>query len=295
MPSPYELKLIKQFKPIDERVLRVSIEFQSTVVTFENLAITVKGTKFSNALRGDCEVTIANIEKAKADYILSQVTPFEVARRVSTTGVLDRKQIVVEVGRQSTGTTILYRGDIFYASITEKPDTALVIQAKTGLAQAGNIISSSYADNTSVSSIASQVASVLGLTLNFEATDKQVSNYASTGPALNEVSKLEETGEYSVFIDNQVLNVTDKNATLRGKTRLLDANNGLIGIPKGTERGVKVTMLWDSQTVIGGLLQLTSTQYPAVNGRYKIYKLSYDLSNRDIPFYYVAECQRLQV
>lgn len=295
MPSPYELKLMKQFKPIDERVIRVSIEFQSTVVTFENLAITVKGTKFSNALRGDCEVTITNIEKTKADYILSQVTPFEVARRVTTTGTLDRKQIVVEVGRQSTGTTVLYRGDIFYASITEKPDTALVIQAKTGLAQAGNVVSSSYADNTSVSSIASQVASVLGLTLNFEATDKQVSNYSSTGPALNEVNKLEETGDYSVFIDNQVLNVTDKNATLRGKTRLLDANNGLIGIPKGTERGVKVTMLWDAQTVIGGLLRLTSTQYPAVNGRYKIYKLSYDLSNRDIPFYYVAECQRLQV
>jgi hypothetical protein len=294
MPSPLESSLKRQFTPIDGRVIKVSVELPGRVVTFENLAITVQGTKFTNAIKGDCTISIANMTKDKSDYILREGTPFNVARRVTQTGVLKRKSVSVLVGRDSTGTTLIYKGDIMFATVSDGPDKVLTIQAKTGIFNAGNIVAVTETDSSPVSRIASKIAESLGLTLDFGATDKSVANYSFTGASLKQVDKLNEHGEYNAFVDGDVLHVIDSNSTVRGRIRTLNAENGMIGIPKATERGVQVTMLWDSQTAIGGLLDITSTRYPSANGRYKIYKLSYSLSNRDVPFYYIADCQRLE-
>jgi hypothetical protein len=294
MPSPLESSLKRQFTPIDGRVIKVSVELPGRVVTFENLAITVQGTKFTNAIKGDCTISITNMTKDKSDYILREGTPFNVARRVTQTGVLKRKSVSVLVGRESTGTTLIYKGDIMFATISDGPDKVLTIQAKTGIFNAGNIVAVTETDSSPVSRIASKIAESLGLTLDFGATDKSVANYSFTGASLKQVDKLNEHGEYNAFVDGDVLHVIDSNSTVRGRIRTLNAENGMIGIPKATERGVQVTMLWDSQTAIGGLLDITSTRYPSANGRYKIYKLSYSLSNRDVPFYYIADCQRLE-
>ena len=51
-------------------------------------------------------------------------------------------------------------------------------------------------------------------------------------------------------------------------------------------------MLFDNQTVIGGAIELESDLYPLLNGRYVIYKLQFQLANRDTPFYLTAECRR---
>ena len=54
----------------------------------------------------------------------------------------------------------------------------------------------------------------------------------------------------------------------------------------------KVKMLLDNQTRLGGGLRITSNIYPAVNGEYVIYKLGFQISSRDTPFYYIAEAAR---
>ncbi len=66
----------------------------------------------------------------------------------------------------------------------------------------------------------------------------------------------------------------------------------MIGIPEFTEQGIKVKMLLDNQTKLGGGLRITSSIYPAVNGDYVIYKLGFDIATRDTPFYYIAEAAR---
>lgn len=293
MPSPLDQKLKTNFKPLDERVIRVSIDLPGRVVTFENLAITVQGAKYTNAIRGDCTVSIANMEKEKADFILKESTPFNVARRVRETGVLKRRSITVEVGRRSIGTTLLYKGDIMFASISEGPDIVLTLQAKTSIFSSGSTVTVTETEDAPFSRIANKIASSLGLDFDFSATEKTISNYSFSGSALKQVDKLNDQGDYEAFIDGATLRVLDKDKAVPGKIRFLNSSNGLVGIPRATERGVSVTMLWDAQTVIGGLLRLESERYPAVNGDYKIYKLAYNLTNRDVPFYYLAECQRL--
>jgi hypothetical protein len=66
----------------------------------------------------------------------------------------------------------------------------------------------------------------------------------------------------------------------------------MVGIPEITEQGIKVKYLLDNVSRLGGGLRISSDIYPAVNGLYIIYKLGFEISNRDTPFYYIAEAAR---
>ena len=55
---------------------------------------------------------------------------------------------------------------------------------------------------------------------------------------------------------------------------------------------LKVKFLLDNQTTLGSSLEIQSQQYPAANGTYVIYKLGFQIANRDTPFYYIAEAAR---
>ena len=86
--------------------------------------------------------------------------------------------------------------------------------------------------------------------------------------------------------------VKNSNVPIAGRVRVLTSKTGLIGIPEPTEQGIRVNMLFDNQTVVGGLLDLMSNRYPSYNGQYVIYKLSFNVANRDTPFYLTAEARR---
>jgi hypothetical protein len=64
----------------------------------------------------------------------------------------------------------------------------------------------------------------------------------------------------------------------------------MVGVPEFTEMGVRVTTLADNQVILGGGIELKSSVYPAVNGKYIIFQLAFILSNRMDPFYYIADC-----
>ena len=76
-----------------------------------------------------------------------------------------------------------------------------------------------------------------GVGLEFEATDKNISNYAFTGGALKQVNQLSEAGGVNAFIDDEVLVVKDINKPRKNHSRLLTKDTGMIGIPEITEQG----------------------------------------------------------
>ena len=89
-----------------------------------------------------------------------------------------------------------------------------------------------------------------------------------------------------------MLVVKDTNSPRGTRIRVVSKSTGMIGIPEFTDFGVKVTMLFDAKIKVGDQIEIISEVYPATNGRYIIYKLDFDLSNRGEAFYYVAECRR---
>jgi hypothetical protein len=270
---------------LDPRIIRVSIEVRGQITSYTDLAITAKGTKFGNPNLGECNITIANLKKEVTDFILTETTPFNRNRTP--------KIVTVEAGRESTGFTLLYSGNIFRSSISQPPDSILSIRALANQFEKGNIVARSSPANDSLSAIAGRIASDLGLPLTFEADEKTISNYSFTGAVLKQIDKLAEMASIDTFIDNGQMFVKNKDVPLTGKVRKLDATTGLIGMPIFTEAGARITFLYDSTTVLGGKLDFVSEQYPSLTGNYNIYKLDYDITNRDIPFYYTAHCGRL--
>jgi len=269
---------------LDQRIVRVGIEVNGQLRMYDGLWVSATGTKFANPLQNECEVKIANLAKEVRDFILTETSPFNANRTP--------KRLVVEAGRQSTGTFRVFEGDITEASPSQAPDIVLTIKAKTGQFAKGTIVSKSEAPLVLLSKVAGGVASDLALSLVFEAKDRNISNYSFTGAALKQVEKLSQAGNVNAYIDDAKLVVKDYNAPLQGVTHTLSEASGLIGIPEITEQGVRVRYLLDPKAQLGGELRLESKLNPAASGDYVIFALSFEISNRDVQFYTIAECKR---
>lgn len=269
---------------LDPRIVRVGIQIGTQIKYYEGLNIEASGTKYANPNQDDCELKISNLDRTTRDYILTQTSPFNKTKL--------RKQLILEAGRKSYGTTLIFKGDIITSQISQPPDITLTMKAMTGNYLKGSIIGRRQPARASLKNISSKVAQDLGATLDYQADDKTIGNYSFSGAALKQVDKLGEAGGVNAFLDGDVLTVKNYNVPLKGKIRTLDLESGMIGIPEFTERGLKVTFLIDKVTRIGSGLQVTSKLNPAVNGIYTIYKLGFNIASRDKPFYYIAEATK---
>lgn len=270
---------------IDERIIRVSIGVDGAMKTYSSpMNITVSGTKFANALQNECTIVLSNLDKATQDYILTETSPYLLNRTP--------KLVIVEAGRQSTGVSKVYQGNVIKSTISQPPDVSIRLTCLTGNFLKGSIITRNFGAVTPLSQICQGVSQDTNTILNFQATNQNISNYSFGGGALNQIELLNGFGGINAFIDDDKLVVKNALVPLNGTTRILNAQTGMIGIPEFTEQGIRVKMLFDNQTRLGSGLRITSEKYPAVNGEYVIYKLGFELASRDTPFYYIAEAAR---
>lgn len=271
---------------IDPRIVKLGIQVGDDVKFYEGLSIKAKGVKFTSPNQGQCTITILNLNQETRDYLMRVANPFNTSS--------ERKSVILEVGRESTGTSVLYVGDIFRVYPTEKPDLGLELKCITGNFNKGKLVSRSGQELSSLSSIASGVATDNGLGLSFEVPDRNIANYSFTGSANAQITKLAELSDSDVYVDNSILYVKPAGKPKEGATvRVLNKSTGMIGVPKGTENGIKVSMLFDSISKIGSQLSLTSEINPVLNGEYSIYKLEFDITSRDGAFYLHAEANRI--
>lgn len=270
---------------LDLRRIRIGIEILGRINWYEGLRVKVSGTKYANPTQNDCTVTITGLNMATRDYLLTETSPFNQNRTP--------KRLIVEVGRVDTGLFQLFAGDIISVEPGPPPELDLTIKAKTQNSQSGNVISTSAGALVQLSELSRRVASDLGLALEFEAQDKNIGNYTHSGSALAQVKRLAEMGGVSAFIDDNKLVVKDAGRPLSNRVRVLSKDTGMVGIPKGTERGVNVTFLIDPETALGGALRIQSELNKALNGDYVINQLAFDAQSHDTPFFYTAQATRL--
>jgi hypothetical protein len=266
---------------LDPRIIRVGVEIDGQLKMYDDLAVVATGTKYANAIQNEVEVRIANLDKATRDYLLTETSPLNMRRAP--------KRIVVDAGRASYGTSRIIVGDIITSSISQPPDIWLTLKGLTGNFYNGQVVSRSQSPVASVASISQQLANDLGVNLNFQATDKNVSNYSFSGGMLKQVNKINDMGDYAAYVDDQTLVVKDKRVPLAGEVKILNIDSGMVGVPEISVYGVKVKFLLDNVTKLGGAITVQSVLNPVVNGTYCIYKLSFEIASRDTPFYYVAE------
>lgn len=270
---------------LDPRIVTLSIEVDGEIQTYQDLFISAVGVKYANPLQNEAEITIYNLDRATQDYILTETSPYNAN--------LSPKSVILEAGRQSYGTTVIYMGNIVYSSVTQPPDVGVTLKCMTGNYIKSSIIARTQPGRTTLSQIANAVAQDINTFLNFQATDKEIANYSFTGSALGQIELLAALGQLNVFIDDDSLIVKNLNSALRGRITQVSASTGMIGIPEFTERGIRVKFFVDNKTVLGGAINLYSEIYPSANGLYVIYQLAFQITNRLVPFYYVADCFRI--
>lgn len=271
----------------DPRILRVGLEINGQLVWYgEEFQIAVRGTKYANPLQDECEVKISNLSIERQNFLLTETSPFNDNRTP--------KRLIVECGRKSYGTTRIFMGDIVQAYPSAPPDIILTIKAQTGAFNKGKLVAKNQPGKRKLSELSKEVARDLGVDVDFQATDKDISSYTYNGSATKQIDKLGEAGAVNVYLDGNVLVVKDVNIPLNGRLRKLSQDTGMIGQPMVNENGVKVKMLADNQTTLGGALEILSQYNPAVNGTYSIYKLGFELTSRDVPFYFEADTIRIK-
>lgn len=269
---------------IDPRIVRISIEINGEFQVFEGLAMRARGQKTANPLQNTCEVDIVNLTKEKRNYLLTETSPFNTNKTP--------KRLIVEAGRKSTGVTRLFYGEITSASPSQPPDIGLNLKAQTGTFAKGKVIARSGSASQSLKSIASNAAQDIGVGLDFQAQDKNIANYSFNGSAYRQVDALGAAGGVDVFVDDETLVIKDKGVPLKDRVKLLSKNTGMIGIPEVTEQGIKVRFLLDTNTVVGGALDVRSELNPALDGLYSIFALDFEVSTRDKDFYFIADARR---
>ena len=178
----------------DPRIVRLGIELDDGVNTFEELTISAKGVRYASPQLNECEVVIYNLTAAQRNYLLTQTSPFNPNRTA--------KLMTLDVGRQSYGTFRLFQGNVIAGTPTQPPDIGVVLRALTGSFALGNILPQNQPAVSKLSTVAQSVASANGASLNFYATDKNISNYSYSGAAANQVDKLSQAGGVNAFIDN---------------------------------------------------------------------------------------------
>lgn len=283
---PNEIAAPSTDKPtFDERIVRLSIEVNGKIKSYENLFIAATGVRYGNPLQNEAEIIIYNLDKETQDYLLTETSPYNAN--------YSPKSVRLEAGRKSYGTTVIYIGNIVYAGVTQPPDIGVTLRCLTGNFLKMSTINRTQPGQTTLEQISKAVAQDTGLLLQFEATDKLISNYAYSGSALQEIEAVAALGYLNVFSDNESLIVKDGGVPLRGEIREISAATGMIGIPEITERGVRVKFFIDNKTVLGAGINLVSALYPGINGVYVIYQLAFIVTNRLTPFYYIADCARV--
>lgn len=269
----------------DDRLLQVELIYGDQQLTLsQDMAITVSGSKYVDPIQNECSITIANLMRTTRDQLATHLTPFDYSQV--------RKHVRVSAGRVSTGLSVLYVGDIVDCQPSQPPDIILTIKSKTAQFFKNDILAQSYAIVAPLSTITGDIAKSMQLGHQFEATDRNIRNYAYTGSKALQVDNVCRAGSIDAYIDDNKLVVKNKGQSLANMSHVLSAATGMVGIPEMTEYGVRVRCLFTANVQLGGELDLVSESNPSLNGKYTIYRTGFELASRDTAFYTIIEATR---
>lgn len=275
-------------KAFDDRLITLGINLGNgqTITYDQSFYIVATGTKYANPNLGECQVQIDNIDEKTRNFLLTETSPLKVPR--------SPKLVTLDVGRESYGTFRLFQGDVLASAPTQPPDIGLTLRSLTLGFMLGNPVILTQPATSNLSVISGQVAAQLGVTLDFRATDKQIDSYSFTGGALKQIQKLEDAGNVLAFIDNDTLVVMDNTGQRNPAAALVNSSTGMVGVPEVTETGVRVKQLINNQIRVGDAIQIESVINPAANGEYIIFRLLFQITSRDTPFYWIMEARSKQ-
>jgi hypothetical protein len=275
----------------DDRIVKLVFTYGTESSTIDTSSdpknppyIIANGSKFVDVTQNECNLQVGNLSRDLRNALATNLTPFDYNQA--------RKSVQVWAGRVSTGLFLRYQGDIVSAVPTQPPDIIMQIRSRTMQFFKNDLVAQSYAVTAPLSQIGADIAKQMGLNLRFEATDRNIANYAYTGSMTGQVQRLQKLGAIDAYVDDNTLVCKNKGVALQNAIYELSEANGMIGQVELTEYGIRVKALLSPGVQLGGTLRLTSVQNPSLNGDYTIYRTGFEIATRDVPFYDVIEATK---
>jgi hypothetical protein len=283
--------------------VEVVITLPGQTYTFSNqnpsLSIYASGSKFGTAIQNTCECRIFNLTSQLRNEILTLASPLlsPPPNNPAASQQTTRPPVILslKVGRVSTGTFLLFTGNVISCEVTQPPDIGIVLRSLTNNYQTAIMAGIQFPALTRLSDISQEIALKNGLFLDFEATDKNVGSYSFTGSLQNNIVKLNQMGGVQAGVDNSTLWVIDAGKARKNTGFTITDSSGMVGIPQVTDQGVTVRAMINSAIQIGGSVTINSLTNPAANGTFKVAKMDYEIASRDQPFWYTLLCSNLGV
>ena len=281
---------------MDKRICYVQIQTQDGGKQIDNIAIKGRIERKASVNGSTAKISIANLSKPDVEYLTTYTSRFVDPAK--------QKKINVFAGYESTGVGMIFSGDIVSAKPEGMPDTWLNIEAKSNYHNQTNIINYTITE-AKTHEIAQNVATQYGLALDWRSkSQKLIDSFNVSGAKSRLLNELNKLDNFRAYIDNGILRVVDKNeeppqenltpkvlnsavqnTKKTGYVKYINADSGLIGIPKIDEYGVVAKILIDPSMNLGDWFKLESRLYPIVNGFYQIYEMIYDFASREPQFY----------
>jgi hypothetical protein len=284
----------------DDRLVTLGIQVQGKTYSFDQrYFIRATGTKLqTGGILGEAEIRIDNIDLQTRNFLLTACSPYsqQTYQAAQSGGSSPNYPLVtLDVGRASWGTLRVFQGNCIAVAPTQPPDIGLTLKSLQGVLLLGQAMALTMPQNTLLSQLAQQVATANGLSLEFTATDKQIDNFSLTGSIYRQLQKLAECGDVDAFLDNTTLVVKDIGTGRQGITPVISSQTGMVTVPVVNERGLQAKCLINNAIKIGGQIQVQSRINPAANGTWQVYKLGFDISTWESPFYWLIFAQFMRL
>lgn len=270
----------------DNRLVTVSIQTQGQTYTYDQrYFIRAQGERKASPLMSPAEFRIDNINRDLRNYLLTVCSPFSQQNYQNKTQAM-LPFVTLDVGRDSFQPFRMFQGNCVAVAPTQPPDIGITLKTLQGIVLQMQSLTMTQPQNITLKTLAGQIAGNLGYSLEFTATDKQINNFSFSGTSYTQITKLAECGNIDVFIDNTTLVVKDHGTARQGTTPVISSQTGLVNVPVVNEYGVQLRSLINSEIKIGGSIQVQSQINPAANGIWYVYRLNYDVSTWETPFYW---------
>jgi len=262
----------------------------------ESFMITGKIKKNILEVQNTCTIQIANLAPERRNKLLGALTSWSSRNRAQPFIPID-----LRIGRASKPAdfTTVFRGSIYESGMSDPPDVIVDLKCMTSLIDQ-NIASTNFLTKvlpklSSHRALCQWAADLANIPLRYEVTislpptdarvaagviQKAYSISAVVGMLANFYRD-----KVAVFVEDGELVVVEWGKALRGELVRVDATKWLIGSPRITQWGVCFKTLADAPIRVAGGVDLFSELNPAVNQKWVVTGVEYDISSRDTNWY----------
>lgn len=207
--------------------------------------------------------------------------PLEMINRLTTIGPimpqLRKNTILVAAGDEGAALSVAYQGIITsaFGDFNQSPNVALNIMAHAAQVDAIKPVAArSYPGAVNVVDILADLAQQMGLVLENNGVNVQLSNPYFPGTALDQVRACTRAANISYTIDRGILAVWPLSGARSGDPAIISPETGLVGYPAFSSQGIIFTTLYNPAVSLGRPVQVQSSLSVA-NGQWNPFALAH--------------------